>query len=284
MRVFRQKICPKTLIPFRGAFELFDCALWRQKMGFAKGSIWLSPAQDIPMLLQVLHAQFITHDQLRQFARLRGYELNDGSFNWRVRRLVENGLLERHSVRAVTPKLIYSITNVGKLMLADHFPVMDSRRHKDAASHVNLIHSLELNRLHLSLAEQGVLVDWESEMTIRAKNELTSGGYVKNYDAVVTVNLRSRQISFALEYERSPKKPRTYARIRSVLEQEDKDKVSRFLYIVPEEKLAWLLLDCFYETTAAIYIGLSPDFMASFLTMEVFEAASSRTTMMIVIR
>jgi hypothetical protein len=115
MRVFRQKICPKTLIPFRGAFELFDCALWRQKMGFAKGSIWLSPAQDIPMLLQVLHAQFITHDQLRQFARLRGYELNDGSFNWRVRRLVENGLLERHSVRAVTPKLIYSITNVGKL-------------------------------------------------------------------------------------------------------------------------------------------------------------------------
>jgi hypothetical protein len=253
-------------------------------MGFAKGSIWLSPAQDIPMLLQVLHAQFITHDQLRQFARLRGYELNDGSFNWRVRRLVENGLLDRHSVRAVTPKLIYSITNVGKHMLADHFPVMDGHRHKDAASHVNLIHSLELNRLHLSLAEQGVLVDWQSEMTIRAKNELTSGGYVKNYDAVVTVNLRSRQISFALEYERSPKKPRTYARIRSVLEQEDKDKVSRFLYIVPEEKLAWLLLDCFYETTAAIYIGLFPDFMESFLTMQVFEAASSQTTMMIVIR
>src|SRR5688572_10876226 len=107
MRVFRQKICPKTLISFRGLFEFFDCCgPWRKKMGFAKGSIWLSPAHDIPMLLQVLHAQFITHDQLRQFARLRGYELNDGSFNWRVLRLVENGLLDRHSVRAVTPKLI----------------------------------------------------------------------------------------------------------------------------------------------------------------------------------
>ncbi len=176
-------------------------------MGFAKGSILLSPSQDIPMLLQVLHAQFITHDQLRDFGRLRGYELNNGSFNWRVRRLVENGLLERHSVRGVSTRPIYSITNVGKHMLADHFPVMDSHRHKDASSHVNLIHSLELNRLQLRLDEQDVLVRWESEMTIRAKNELTSGGYVKNYDAIVTVNLYSRQISFALEYERSPKSP-----------------------------------------------------------------------------
>jgi hypothetical protein len=39
------------------------------------------------------------------------------------------------------------------------------------------------------------------EMAIRAKNELTSGGYVNNYDAIVTVNLYSRQISFGLEYE-----------------------------------------------------------------------------------
>jgi DNA-binding HxlR family transcriptional regulator len=59
---------------------------------------------------------------------LRRYELNGGSFNWRVRRLVENGLLERHSVRGVSPDPIYSITNVGKHMLADHFPVMDGHR------------------------------------------------------------------------------------------------------------------------------------------------------------
>ena len=72
-------------------------------MGFAKGSISLSPSKDIPMLLQVLHAQFITHDQLRDFGLLKGYEVKSDSFNWRVRRLVENGLLERHSVPGVTP-------------------------------------------------------------------------------------------------------------------------------------------------------------------------------------
>src|SRR5512138_2643689 len=72
-------------------------------MGFAKGSISMSPSKDIPMLLQVLHAQFITHDQLRDFALLQGYEVHYGSFNWRVRRLVENGLLERHSVPGISP-------------------------------------------------------------------------------------------------------------------------------------------------------------------------------------
>jgi hypothetical protein len=44
-------------------------------------------------------------------------------------------------------------------------------------------------------------------MTIRAKNELTSDGYVKNYDAIPTVNLYSRQISFALEYDDLQKSP-----------------------------------------------------------------------------
>jgi hypothetical protein len=47
--------------------------------------------------------------------------------------------------------------------------------------------------------------------------------------------------------------------------------------------LAWLLLDCFYETTADIYIGLFPDFIKSFLAMQVFKAASSRTTPVITI-
>ena len=148
-------------------------------MGFQKGSISLSPGHDVPLLLQVLHSQFITHDQLFEFMRIGCYEFQKPSFNWRVRRLVESGLLERQCAQPVTPEPIYSITNIGKLMLADHCPVMDSRRHKDAASHVNLIHSLQLNRLHLSLALQDVLADWQSEMAIRAKNEFTPAGYVK---------------------------------------------------------------------------------------------------------
>jgi hypothetical protein len=245
-------------------------------MGFAKGSISLSPARDIPLLLQVLHSQFITHDQLREFMAFGGYELKSDSFNWRVRRLVESGVLQRHSGPGVTPVVIYSIGSLGKLVLAEHFPVMDQRRHKDAVSHVHLIHSLELNRLHLSLKGQGVLVSWQSEMSIRATNELTPDVYVKNYDAIVTVRLESRHLSFALEYERSPKKPKTYWRIRTLMEQEQ--KIRRFLYVVPERRLASLVLDCFSETTAPVYVGLAPAFIQSFAEMNVVEARSGRTT------
>jgi hypothetical protein len=245
-------------------------------MGFQKGAISLSPLKDIPLLLQVLHSQFITHDQLFEFMQRRCIEATRAPFNWRVRRLVKAGLLERHSVLAVTPNPIYSIANVGAVMLAEHCPVLDGRRHKDAATHVNLVHSLELNGLQLSLARQGVLEDWQSEMTIRAKNELTASGYAKDYDAIVTVRIDDRSIAFALEYERTAKKSKDYARIRGLLEQED--QVRRFLYIVLEPKLASFLLDCFNKTKAALFVGLASDFTRSFQEMSVIEARSGLIT------
>ena len=99
-------------------------------MGFQKGSITLSPAKDIPILLQVLHSRFITHDQLFEFMLLDCYELKRASFNWRVRRLVQSGLLIRHCARPVTPSPVYSLTHVGALMLADHCPVLDRPKRK----------------------------------------------------------------------------------------------------------------------------------------------------------
>ena len=191
-----------------------------------------------------------------------------------MRRLVEHGFLIRQCVPAVTAELIYSIGSSGKSILANQFPIMDMGRRKDAASHMNLVHSLELNRLHLSLKYQGVLLEWTSEMSIRARNELTPNGYLKNYDAIVTAQV-PWDISFALEYERSPKKPKTYSRIRSLMEQEP--EIGVFLYVVPEHNLASLLSDCFFETTADIYIGLAPEFIDSFVDMDLIDAASGKT-------
>jgi hypothetical protein len=227
-------------------------------MGYQKGSITLSLAQDIPLLLQVLHSRFITHDQLFEFMLLGCYELKRASFNWRVRRLVQSELLARHCARPVTPSPVYSITHVGALMLADHCPVLEGPKEKDAVSPVHLAHSIELNGLHLSLARQGVLEDWQSEVTIRAKNELTRSGYVKDYDAIVTVRIDGRPVSFALEYERTAKKSKDYLRIRRLLEQED--GLHHFLYVVPEPQLAAFILECFSGTKARLFVGLAADF------------------------
>jgi hypothetical protein len=241
-------------------------------MGFQKGSITLSPTHDIPLLLQALHSRFITHDQLLEFMLLGCYELNRGCFNWRVRRLVQSGLLNRQCARPITPIPVYSITAIGALMMAEHCPVLDSGKQKDVLSAVHLRHSIELNELHLSLARQGILEDWESEVTIRAQNELTISGYAKDYDAIVTVRLDSQPITFALEYERTAKKSKDYLQIRNLLEQEN--RIRRFLYIVPEPKLGSFILDCFSGTSISLFVGLSAAFTRSFKEMNVIDAAS----------
>jgi hypothetical protein len=243
-------------------------------MGYQKGSITLSPGQDIPLLLQVLHSRFITHDQLCEFMVLGCYELKRASFNWRVRRLVQGGLLSRQCARPVTPSPVYSITRVGALMLVDHCPVLDSPKENNAVVPIHLTHSIELNELHLSLARQGVLEAWHSEVTIRAKNELTRSGYVKDYDAIVVVRIDGRPVSFALEYERTAKKSRDYLRIRRLLEEEN--GMRRFLYIVPEPQLAAFILECFTGIKVALFVGLAADFTRSFKEMNVTEAACGR--------
>ena len=241
-------------------------------MGFQKGSITLSPTRDIPLLLQVLHSRLITHEQLQEFMLLDNHEVKQACFNWRVRRLVQAGLLNRECARPITPSPVYSITPVAAVILAEHSPVLDNGRPKEAAPANHLRHSIGLNELHLGLSRQGILRDWQSEVTIRAKNELTSSGYVKDYDAIVTVRTEGRCVTFALEYERTPKKSREYLQIRNLLEQEN--RIERFLYIVPEPDLGSFIVECFAGTTVALFVGLAADFTESFREMNVIEAAS----------
>ena len=66
-------------------------------MRFQKGCIEINTIKDVPLLRQVLHCQLVTHEQLWRFMRLGLYEFQRSSFNWRVRRLVQSGLLERRS-------------------------------------------------------------------------------------------------------------------------------------------------------------------------------------------
>ena len=88
----------------------------------------------------------------------------------------------------------------------------------------------------------------------------------------MTVRIDGRSITFALEYERTPKKSREYLQIRSLLEQEN--RIDRFLYVVPEPDLGSFIVECFADTTVALFVGLAADFTDSFREMNVIEAAS----------
>src|SRR5260221_685859 len=86
-------------------------------MRFQKGSFELSRAQDFPLLRQVLRCQCVTHDQLFEFMKLGCHEVRRQSFNWRIKRLVDHGMVQRHYAPAAASTYIYSIDTLGFLYL-----------------------------------------------------------------------------------------------------------------------------------------------------------------------
>ena len=62
----------------------------------------------------------------------------------------------------------------------------------------------------------GLLARWIPEAEIRSENALTNLAYRKEYDAVVTLRLGSREVTFALKYERTPKSRSKYDKSRRI--------------------------------------------------------------------
>lgn len=130
-----------------------------------------------------------------------------------------------------------------------------------------LHHSLELNEIHLALKRTGTLVYWTPETEIRSRNDLTTSGYWKYYDAVVVVRLAGQDCRFALEYERTPKAARQYLSVRQRIEQET--SITHFLYLVPNYDLLWFVADKLSECRRAVHFGLLKDFLQLTLALPV---------------
>jgi hypothetical protein len=250
-------------------------------MRYRKGTVELNQSQDLPLLRQILRSQFVSHDQLFQFMRLGGHELNRQCFNWRVRRLAEHGFVNRHDAPGLAAGAVYSIGSNGLLRLQGdgeyHSGSIDGTLRR--SNGVAVAHALGLNQLHLRLLGAGVVVDWKPEVEIRSQNELTQFGYAKDYDAIVTLRSNRGQARFALEYERSPKTYKEYARIRAAIETER--AVDAFLYLVTNYHLLSFVAQCFWQTTGRVFIGLVERLMAAPPgDLELLEAATRRRVRM----
>ena len=163
-------------------------------MRIQKGCIGISDVKDVPLLRQVLHSQLITHEQLWSFMYLQLYELNRPSFNWRVRRLVESGLLARHSKLPYTESYVYSMTNAGAEVLINRgewFPMLSGDNGRK--QRLSVAHTLRLNDLQLSLVREGILESWKPEPMIRFENDCLANPHAKDYDAIVTVRIDHRK-------------------------------------------------------------------------------------------
>ena len=142
---------------------------------------------------------------------------------------------------------------------------MDHLTFSDGQGHLH--HSLDLNEIHLALKRTGTLVYWTPETEIRSRNDLTTAGYWKYYDAVVVVRLAEQDCKFALEYERTPKATRQYLSVRQRIEQET--SITHFLYLMPNYDLLWFVADKLSECKRAVHFGLLKDFLQLTLALPV---------------
>ncbi len=243
-------------------------------MRYSKGSIEINYVQDIPLLRQVLHSQFITHGQLFEFMRIGCYELKRPAFNWRVRRLVEHDFLKRHYLPEISQGYLYRI-GPRATCLREFAAVVPANSRKHVIEPWTCVHSIELNDIHLSLARHpGLLEKWVSETTIVSQNQLTTFGYAKDYDALVTVRVAHGLSTFALEYERTAKRKADYMEIRERLHSEH--QVDRFLYLAANDHLLSFLAHCFASVRRGLYLGLATDFLAAPLDTPVVETLGGR--------
>ena len=247
-------------------------------MRFSKGSIEISFVQDIPLLRQTFQSQFITHDQLFEFMNIGNVERKRPTFNWRVRRLVAHEFLNRYYIPEIDRSYLYQIGSRAA-GLAEFAPLFPMRSRKPVVQPSMCRHWIELNKIHLSLARRpGLLQEWLSETEIVSRNLLTTCGYAKDYDAIVTLSVRDSRFRFALEYEQSAKGKAAYMNIRERLESEG--QVNRFLYLASTENLLSFLTYCFASIRAELYLGLASDFIHLMLDAPVTDARCRKRTLL----
>jgi hypothetical protein len=229
----------------------------------------LSERQDYPVLRRVLHCTFVTPDQLFQFLKLDYCASSRNAFDNRLRRLLTHRLLLRHEIPSMNRGVVYSISPAGASELISRGEYYSGITESTRACNGHVQHALELNDIHLALKRTGELARWTPESDIRSRNEFTSIGFVKDYDATVAVRVDGREYLFALEYERTPKAKRQYSIIRKRLEAEI--EFEHFLYLVSNNDLLSFLVREFHECKRAVCFGLRSEFLS-----EAPEPASSQ--------
>src|SRR6267378_1348122 len=243
-------------------------------MRYPKGSIQLNPSRDLPLLRQILHSEFITRSQLFEFMQLNGYERSRNSLDWRMRRLIQRGLVTQQGATAGTRDVVYSLADDTAELLQSmgEYCLSGRGRPSDKNSNQSILHAVGINDIHLSLIRSRLLVRWTSTMQVRSQNELTDYGFAKDYDAVVTVRTEIGEYRFALEYERTPKAMKYYRRIAASVSKEI--HIGRVLYLVPNYDLLRFISRFFGNGQCAVFFGLVADWHSQLLEISVSSTSS----------
>jgi len=222
-------------------------------MRYPKGSIVLSDSLDVPALRKVYQAGHVTAWQLYRGLNPVYDERKWKSFVRRLRILSERHFLIRLVVDGMSAP-VFALGDEGARSLQARLPTIIEAGPRDShrGNRDHVWHDVELFELQLKLRQSGVVSSWLYEPEIRADNELTSFGYAKDYDAIVTFRCGQKSGKVALEYERCPKSTKQYRRIADILNRET--KINSVVYLVCNVQMESFLLNGLRGARRQVYV------------------------------
>lgn len=196
-----------------------------------RGSLKMNLQRDLPVLVTVRNATFISHEQLLKIQIEAGREHNPRCFHWRIKRIVDAGLVR--TLGAIPPfgGRVYTISRLGLGVLESYGEglLTISSSSQNLPSVVQAPHFLELNEIRKALVETGKLLKWKWERELTSLNYVIGSPLAKEYDAVAELNLGGEPYRVAIEYERTLKSSARYQEIQNVIR--DEGGVDMILYL-----------------------------------------------------
>ena len=246
-------------------------------MRYAQGSLVITPQHDIPLLRQVRNSRFVSHQQLFDLLRHGGAGSGRSTFNWRIQRLLRTRHIARLEAVTWQGSPVYSIAPNGLMELESQgeFAIALHSGTRHMPHRVQVFHALELNAIRLVMAQSAVLLGWQSEIEIASRNMVSDAPYQKDYDAVVKIWTGEDEREFALEYERSLKSAKQYAKIRAALEGER--QLSSVLYLTASPELMLALIYQLTPSSIPIAFATARSFREQKLDTPVSVDANSGT-------
>jgi hypothetical protein len=249
--------------------------------------IQYNPQRDLPILLAIRNATFICHRQLWDHISARGIETCRRSFNWRIRRLTDAGIVQKLLPLFPYPGSVYTITRAGLVCLeaCGEGLVSLTTESKTMADPNQIQHYLELAEIHAALRRTNLLVEWTGDLEVRSINMSIDVPLAKDYDAIADLEFEGDRYRIAIEYERSLKSSKRYQEIISAIANER--QIRLVLYLTSSVDLLYQLKSEFDAQTFPIALALSHGFCQNPLAARLYLADAingNRTTFPSVLR
>lgn len=238
-------------------------------MRHRRGYIVLSEERDVPLLLDIRNARAVTFDQIFSLSVFDRREHDRRCVHWRVTRLEKDRLIQRVRYDRFVSQPIFAISRLGLEFLESrghYLPALPSTS-KDIVRASQILHSVELTKVRLALAQAGILKSWVSELEICSKNLVYGVGTTKDFDAFVEVSLDGRPKTFAIEFERTLKGAARYEELRQVFCAEQ--TTNTILYLAPNPEILYVLAVEMRDIGKRIGFAISKTFQSDLLNARI---------------